>query len=533
MGMMESWLKFLDTRKVAIGALLFCAAVTVFWQPVIDGLREGNHGRQTSHAMALARNLSFDHNLLMYGRAYLNPDGTISRTEYSRFPMGAIAAVKLAILPYPNDFRNQLALAYRVMLVFFLAGMVMVFFTAMRLTDKAILVAGAMAFASASYYTTYFCDMVFFEVPSFFGFLLVLHGVVIYHQENRYRQLVLKMLGALLFGWHAYAVLFTYLGLKWADAYYRTRSLHGIVSRREVRLAAGAVAFGAAILTWNIAIEWSSAGKPFTELRSVESAMFRLGIKESPDVLVMDESLKARGEWPQYLTYQMYRIGRAAIPWSFQRAQVHRPTTAILGALILTGVLIVAARSRERVLVLTIVLSSITWHILMRKFSAFHQFETLFHIGIVVVAYYALLSFLYRNLPVTGVVVCLAGVGVFTASYIHAATLKADQTPPAVPKIEPGIAADVYMTMEYQGFLDSIGVNNRIAIVGDPWLTGGTMVGVEYYLAGNFVAHDFDTTRDVYVVSLKPYLTDSLGLELLTPKNRRVYFYRNPAYRPE
>ena len=45
--------------------------------------------------------------------------------------------------------------------------------------------------------------MVSFEVASLFGVMLVFHGMVLFEQEGRFRQLLVKTAVALLLGWHA------------------------------------------------------------------------------------------------------------------------------------------------------------------------------------------------------------------------------------------------------------------------------------------------------------------------------------------
>ena len=82
--------------------------------------RSGQHDFISSQSMTLAANLSPGENFRMFFRRNPRKDGTAGYEPYSRFPVGAYAAVKLVILPF-DALSAQIYAARILMLLFFVA----------------------------------------------------------------------------------------------------------------------------------------------------------------------------------------------------------------------------------------------------------------------------------------------------------------------------------------------------------------------------------------------------------------------------
>ena len=110
-----------------------------------------------------------------------------------------------------------------------------------------------------------------------FGAGMVFHGMVVFVQEGRFRQLLAKTCAALLLGWHVYALLLPFIvlgfggeaialirsaraskeragekaGISWA----RSAAI-SLVRSRCVALAAISILFGSALIAFNFANEY-------------------------------------------------------------------------------------------------------------------------------------------------------------------------------------------------------------------------------------------------------------------------------------
>ena len=72
--------------------LLALSAVFVFGNDRGNFYRAGHHDWVSSQHLAVAVNLSPDHNFLMFHRQRVNADGVIVYSPYNRFPAGGYAS---------------------------------------------------------------------------------------------------------------------------------------------------------------------------------------------------------------------------------------------------------------------------------------------------------------------------------------------------------------------------------------------------------------------------------------------------------
>lgn len=189
--------------------------------------RDGFHAYVSSQSMPLAANLSPDHHFLMFFRQTLDADGIPSYNPYNRFPIGTYALIKLAILPFEHDLEKQIYAARLLMLLFFTSAVVLAYLSLCRLIANPWIALTATLLAFSSFYCLYFNDMISTEVTSFFGVMLTFHGMVLFLQEGRFQQLLVKTCVALLLGWHVFALLLPFIVFGLVRGYPRAFSRMG------------------------------------------------------------------------------------------------------------------------------------------------------------------------------------------------------------------------------------------------------------------------------------------------------------------
>ena len=189
------------------GLILLAAltAVFVFGHDRGHFYRTEHHDWVSSLGLAKAANFSPDHAFLMFSRQTLDPEMDSGYVLRNRFPPGAFALTALAIAPF-DGLSSQILAARMLMLLFFAAAAVVAWLSLRRLFDPWAALA-AVLLSCSSWYALYYSDMIFNDVPSLFGVLLAFHGMVVFVQEGRFRQLVVKSCAALLLGWQVYALL--------------------------------------------------------------------------------------------------------------------------------------------------------------------------------------------------------------------------------------------------------------------------------------------------------------------------------------
>ena len=177
---------------------------------------EGNHNWATIQNLSTAENLSPEHGFLLTLAVWRDEDGGggLRYAPYSRFPVGGYVLLKLALLPFGGDLAAKLLAARVLMLMMFCGAAAFAFLAMSRITGSRWVAFAATPLAFSGFYALYQADAVSGEsVMDAFGAGMVFHGMVVFVQEGRFRQLLVKTCAALLMGWHVYALLMPFIVL--------------------------------------------------------------------------------------------------------------------------------------------------------------------------------------------------------------------------------------------------------------------------------------------------------------------------------
>ena len=156
------------------------------------------HSWNTGRTLTSAANLSLAHNFRLAERIWQYDDGGFGYNLYSRFPVGGYALTRLAILPFGSDLAEGLLAARVLMLTMFCGAATCAFLAVARIAGSRRVGFAAATLAFSGFYTVYYADGVFNEgVMDVFGAALVFHGMTVFVQEGRFRQLLVKTCAAL------------------------------------------------------------------------------------------------------------------------------------------------------------------------------------------------------------------------------------------------------------------------------------------------------------------------------------------------
>ena len=558
--------------------LLLLALSTLFLGSVDKGYLyrpPGDHDWLSAMNLVIADNLSPDHGFRLFLGLRPGPGDAPAYEMYGRFPVGGYALIKLAILPFGNDLSAKILAARMLMLLLFSAAALLAFQSLARVTSHRWVALAAALATFSSYYMLFYSDTVSTECSvDLFAVMLVFHGMVVFVQEGRFRQLLAKTFVALLLGWHVYAFLlpFLILGLAreavraWKQGtavWPRVRSTAAAVLRsRYAALGLASLLFGTAVLGFNFANEYAAFGgeTPVTELPSFQSMLRRTGLdRDAP----FDP-----GWWLRFLREQFHRVRVASVPlvltdWGAglrgwfpsvppSATGLSGPETWVYLLLLLLAVgagaaVVRLARPlcpRHRMLLATLVLSGFCWALPMRHSVARpnHDHETLFYVGIPLVFYSLLLLYVHRRWgrgPVVGL--AFAALLVFVVS-----ALRMERRWPPDPR-----AAEVQRTaMAELGTIRETTREKVVLVLGSvepewSWQVTQQNYAWRYFLAGSVLKYSPRLFgRDNYFYSPGNVLTPSLDIEvaaraadfvvtgdrvesdaLLTPGNQRVFLY--------
>ena len=386
--------------------------------------------RITFDNLAVASNLASERSPARFYRLTLDESGAVAPEMHNRFPPGAHLLIGLAAAAFGGDLAADLRAARLLMLLFFAGAAGCAYLSLRRLTGHRWIALTATLLSCSSYYCWRYADLVATDgSPDLFGFLLTFHGVVVFIQEGRFRQLLVKTGIALLLGWHALAVVAPFALLSLIPgrrigarpgspgAAADPPTSRAFLRRRSLLLLAAALAFGSVLLTAQFAAEYHGLDgrTPVTELPSWQSLLYRTGLDEA-----FDEQHAGVLAWGPFLRQQFHRLGRMVVPYAapgFVGALDDGPREpfaaegVLIGAAATVLALVGAAFVPARMPFALLVLSGFGWALPMRGQTAFHDFETLYYLG-VPLALWSLGLLLIRRLSTDLLLVLLSGAAV-------------------------------------------------------------------------------------------------------------------------
>ena len=550
----RDWLPALALPLFMFAALLALGGDRGYFYRGDDGI----HDDVSAKTLAIADNLSPKHRFLLAGRVWRDEDGGFRYDLYSRFPVGGYLLAKAATLPFGRDLAARLLAGRVLAMLTFCGAALLAYLAAARIARSRRTALAAALLAFSGFYPVFYADAVFSEgVMDLFGAALVFHGMTVFVQEGRFRQLLVKTCAALLLGWHVYALIlpFVAIGLG-GEAAAHTRSALSARARavipyaraaalslarsRYAALAAVAILFGSALLALNLANEYAaySAGRAtMYETPTFQSILRRFGRDE--DFVDYGPGL----EWSAFLRRQFYRVGAASVPYAAARAVGWDfPTPEPIGDMPLAPTVLGVAAAcaalgalalvrRYRILMATAVLFGFCWAIPMRRNTFYHEhfYEGMLYAALALALYAAALGGARRLLGArVGGAVAIAAAAIaapiFALSVFHAGQLERDA---AEAEREKNMMADF-------SAIRQITRGERVRVVSDPGLllwTGYSRwewdYSMRYYLSGSRLGLPVNCARadDAdFAVAFHRYE----GLETLTPENQIAFLYAAP-----
>ena len=516
-------------------AALFADSRSQFYRPW------GSHDWNSSASLALAENFSLRRGLLRFYRLPLD-----EHSLYNRFPAGGVALIKLVTAPFGDDWATKVLAARVFMLTLFAGAGLLAYLGLRRILEAPWIAAGATALASSSFHCLYYSDMICTEVAmDLFAVMLVWHAMVLFVQEGRFGQLLLKTCLALLIGWHVFALLVGFIGLalagglwrawgagrgrRWTQWRARLRSIRG-----HVVLGGVALLFGLCVLAFNLLTE-HQALRPASawDLPTLESMAYRFGIDRA-----------ARPASPDYLgpggvfAGQLYRVGAMMLPNpvpdvlpNYPIAEIHHPwghwvvrAVLLVGGISLTLCVVALWFAKHRVLLGALAAAGMVWALPTHASATFHDFEAVFHIGVPLTTFSLVLLWVRRRVSAATV----RGLGI--AALVTLVVCNAQMS-----RLGEGAHALRLQTeaMEDLQAIRAITEGKRIGVRAEVPGFLGAQFALEYTLSGRHLliaqsaAASDRTFDDAHVIVA---LGRAPGIATLTPDNKQVFLYDRQRY---
>lgn len=531
--------RFRDERLIVIPLIVALSSVFIF------GNDRGHFNRYydwvSSQSLALAVNLSPEHNFLMFHHQALDDEGNVRYVPYNRFPIGNYILIRLAILLFQNDFdfSFQIHAARVLTLTFFVATAVLAYLAIYRVTNNRWVALAATMLSFSSYQSLFFNDMIGEGVPTLFGIMLVFHGMVIFIQENRFRQLLIRSCIALMLGWHVYALLLVFILFGIASELIRNRSIvflspspvsqlkascTMLIKSRYLMLGIVALLFGASLLAFNFTNEYLALNRetPLTQLPSFRSMLERTGIRGNEANWLSNYELS----WWREFGRQLYRIGGVSIPYylpGYENTLTEEPSQSLgLHGMIIGGIIFIASLTglfftRHRMLMGTLMLFYILWAVVMR-YTATHEFEAMFFVGIPLTLFSTYLVKFASNRLIIGI--ALTSLSIFVLSVYHISFIGSDDARARyVAEITDDFNAISQIVTDSTVYIHVWELDRYFA---------GERYAMQFYLSSNVIIFESQGHLREFAdfVITRERLKES---DLLTPENHHLFLYKRES----
>ena len=491
--------------------------------------------------MAVASNLSAEHRFAGIIRQKLDPDGEPEYVTHNRFPIGSYVLVRLAIQPFGDDFPRQVRAATLLMLACFAAAAALAHLSLARLLGRPWIALAATLLACSSYYCLRYADTISVELSTnLFGVMLVFHGMVVFAQEGRFRQLLVKTAIAILLGWHVVGLIAAFALLGQGTELLRTRraggglrALAACARSRYAAYGAFSVLCCALVLGWNVGNEYLAlrGGTPLTDLPTVQSMLGRSRLTDGPE--------HYRADWPTFFRGYLGGIGGTAIPFAavdrlgLDLGVIGKPVWpanqwfAVPGAAVFAASLAGLRFLPCRMPFAALLLAGWCWAIMFRGTYPYQEFEALFHLGVPLVFFSLVLLGLRRALGRRRAAralpaAALAAAAAFALSAWDMGAVRGDAE--AIAR-EREWAADSRAMRPF---------TTGRSVLFDPirWTGVSTLMRISYWLHGGYLEPNDIGSAEEWAAAAPRHDYVVLPVDLggsLTPGNRRFFLYAPAA----
>ncbi len=382
------------------------------------------HDWMSSNNMAVAANLSPEHDFLGFKSRGIGRSGDPQYLSYNRFPIGAAVLTKLAIAPFEGDLSAQIFAAKTLSVLLFCGAALLACLALGRLFRDRWGAAAATLLAFSSWPALAFADMVGEGMVSLFGVMLAFHGLVVFAREGRFRQLLGKTCAALLLGWHVAGLVLAFVALS-AGAAVIGRAAGRRPAFGRIALYGGAsFVFAVFVMSVNFSNEYRMNDHKggFADLPSVKSALARTGISERYGVRSLETAMNVRKQATAF-------AGENAIPFAFfdpgaDTAGTGTPKAPVdmhaMGLVVLATVCAGLFFVGHRIVMASLVLSSFVYAAMV-PFTLNHHYESIPYISVSLFFYFLVVRLVRRAMePRFASALCVvSAAAVFGASNVE------------------------------------------------------------------------------------------------------------------
>lgn len=355
----------------------------VGWELGYDDLQPKHHGWVSSQGLAIISTATLENNFVGFAVEFKDSQNVINYDYFDRYPV-FFSAVFNRVLALRPKLSDKVYLAKQVMNLIFLGTLIIAFLIIDKLIKNKPLALTSVLLAFSNPFLLFYKDMVHFDQPALFGFLLLIYAIALYKLDGLKIPLYISTFVAIGLGrgYASYSILILWLVLE-AFMMLKSKNLDfsqkvkTIVKHPSFYLLVMGIIWGASLLSYNVFVEAQKRNIPPSQTSILFSAQKRLSL--NPE---FNENNVDIINWQGFAVSEINRI----VQWTFPLTKVNLEVFGnglLLGVMfIVMGIIVRRQTVERRMIYLLIMLSGFVWLIPLRNLAAFHDYTTMYFIGI-------------------------------------------------------------------------------------------------------------------------------------------------------
>jgi hypothetical protein len=465
-----------------------------------------HHGWVTAHTLAIISNATPQNYFVGYALVAITDQGELHYDYFDRYPF-FFSAIMNRILSLAPTLADKILLAKQVMNFIFLATVILAFLLIDKLINDKILAVAAALLSFSNLYLLWYKDMVHFDQPALFGFLLLIYAIAFYKLDRTKRFLYVATFVAIALGrgYASYSIFMVWLAVE-AFLILKTRGLSLIEKIKQLirhpsfYLFVVAIVWGGILLGYNILIEARTRHVTILQTSIIQSARSRLSL--NPEFNVEKEGII---NWPDFLESQIDRVVRWAFPFRSINKGLFVSSLILIGMFVVMGLMLQKAGTEKRTIYWLLALSGFGWLIPLRNLSAFHDYTAMYYIGIPLAFFAAVFVLVKIPRNVTYFIV-VATLIIYVTALVQVKHWHEER--------EGDVSAYTYDFMRIREQIDGTGKRVKV-VAGIPY--GPFPLG--FYLHGQYLSSK--NTAQYLIAGNPEYMPNNL-----TPENQVIFLFR-------
>lgn len=472
----------------------------------VTSFAAAHHDWVTTHSLAIISRATPENFFVGHALTFVDDQGNVDYKYFDRYPV-FFSAIANQILSLFNTVAEKLYIARQIMNFIFLGTLILAFLILDKLIRNKSLSLAAVLIVFSNPFLLWYKDMVHFDQPALFGFLLLIYAITIYKLKGVKRFLYLFTFIAISLGrgYASFSILILWFSLEFliillSSGIRLKEKIIAVLKHPSFYILIIGIAWGSSLLFYNVIIEAYQRDIPIRQTSILQSAEKRFLLNEE-----FNQEYEETLAWQPFLQSQVTRI----IQWAFplKRIYINIYGGIILLSFIFAVIGITAWRQppETRMIYAILALSGFVWIIPLKGLTAFHEYTAMYYIGIPL-AFFLSIFKIAKSSRAVSTIFLIAGLLIYVSAIFQ------------IKDWHEAVAGNKTMYVyDFDRILEEIDGSGKNVHVTDAIPYGPYALG--FFLSEQYLSSE--NTADYIISSKRDYLPDNL-----TPHNEVVFLFK-------